>query len=423
MIKTRSELIYLLTDASEIEHSLCCIYLFAAFSLKRSIDEGVTWEQLLRIQDWMQTTLLIAREEMEHLGLASNLLTSIGGSPSFHRANFPQPARYFPFDLTLEAFSEATVKRFVCFERPIHIRPEDCFCFDGPNVRVSANSGRLTPHNVPYKTIGELYMILREAFIDYPAPDSELFIGPPDAQVGGAELGLNLNRVGESGGGYDIFLFPVVDRASAVKAIDTIIEQGEGTHSDDKESHYYRFLDVLHELQAMKEKDPDFEPARKVMPNPLLDQPRDTTGGNIVTNPTTRQVLDLFNDSYALMLQILIRFYAHTNETQEELNGLRYAAFFPMMTMVIRPLSEILTTLPFGEKDDGFVAGPSFEYENDLGFLPHRQAAWQVILERMETLAIDAAAVAKLPDVPPRLAYVAQNIELVRRKFAEYLVL
>lgn len=424
MPKTRSEIIYLLTDASEIEHSLCCIYLFAAFSLKRSVDEGVTWEQLLRIQDWAQTTLLIAREEMEHLGLASNLLTAIGGSPSFRRMNFPQPARYFPFDLTLEPFSEATVKRFVCFERPMHIRPEDTFCFEGANVRVKPNAeGRLTPHDVPYNTIGELYMILREAFINYPGPDSELFIGPPDAQVGGEELGLNLNRVGESGGGYDIFLFPVVDRESAVKAIDTIIEQGEGTHSDDKESHYYRFLDVLNDLQMMKAKDPKFEPARKVMPNPLLDQPRDTTGGNIVTNPTTRRVLDLFNDSYALMLQILIRFYAHTDESQEELNGLRYAAFFPMMTMVIRPLSEILTTMPFSEKGDGFTAGPSFEYENDLGFLPHRQAAWTVILGRMEELALAAAEIAKLPDVPERLGYIAQNIELVRRKFAQYLAL
>lgn len=421
MIKSRSELIYLLTDAAELEHSLCCIYLFAAFSLKRSVDEGVSWSQLQHIQDWAQAILLIAREEMEHLGLASNLLTAIGGSPSFKRSNFPQPARYYPFDLTLEPFSEATLKRFVCFERPVHIQPEDAFCFEGANVRVAANAERLTPAHVPYKTIGELYMILREAFANFPLPDNELFIGPPDAQVGGAELGVDFNRIGESGGGYDVFLFPVTDRASALKAIDTIIEQGEGTHSDDKESHYQRFLDVLHDLQRMRQEDPTFEPARNVIPNPLLDQPRDTTGGNIITHPTTRRVLDLFNDGYATMLQMLIRFYAHTDETQRELDGLRYAAFFPMMTMVIRPLSEILTTMPAWEVDSGQKAGPSFEYENDLTFLPHRTAAWQVIYERLQEMVAASAEIATLPDVPERMSYLAQNLDLITRKFAEFI--
>jgi hypothetical protein len=39
-VKTREELIYLLSRAAELEHGLACIYLFAAYSLKNDVSEG-----------------------------------------------------------------------------------------------------------------------------------------------------------------------------------------------------------------------------------------------------------------------------------------------------------------------------------------------------------------------------------------------
>ena len=41
-IESREQLVYLLTQACELEHGLMCEYLFAQFSLKRSTAEGVT---------------------------------------------------------------------------------------------------------------------------------------------------------------------------------------------------------------------------------------------------------------------------------------------------------------------------------------------------------------------------------------------
>ena len=196
MSRSRVELIYLLNDAAELEHSLCCLYLFAAFSLKRDIAEGVTWTQLNAINEWEQTIFLVARQEMEHMGLVNNLLTALGGAPSFHRSKFPQPARYFPFALTLERFDEATIKRFVCFERPDNIRPEDAFCEDQP---LTLHLTDITPKPVPYKTVGELYQIIRSGIETCSIPDRELFIGPLDAQVGGDELFLNFPRLGCGG--------------------------------------------------------------------------------------------------------------------------------------------------------------------------------------------------------------------------------
>jgi len=77
VITTRSDLIQALCDAAELEHGLCCAYLFAAFSIKRRTEEGVPPHRLADLRNWESVLLLIARQEMEHLGIVANLLTAI----------------------------------------------------------------------------------------------------------------------------------------------------------------------------------------------------------------------------------------------------------------------------------------------------------------------------------------------------------
>jgi Ferritin-like len=55
--------------------------LFAAFSLKRSVDEGLSEEQLVAVNRWCSTILLVAKQEMMHLAINCNLVTSLGASP------------------------------------------------------------------------------------------------------------------------------------------------------------------------------------------------------------------------------------------------------------------------------------------------------------------------------------------------------
>ena len=43
-IELREELIYTLGKAAELEHLIICQYLYAAFSLKRTADEGIPAE-------------------------------------------------------------------------------------------------------------------------------------------------------------------------------------------------------------------------------------------------------------------------------------------------------------------------------------------------------------------------------------------
>ena len=90
-IENRGQLIYMLSEAAELEHGIMCCYLYCAYSMKRSVDEGVTEGQLNSMQRWRRTILNIAIEEMLHMCLACNLLTAVGallicGGPTCLRA-------------------------------------------------------------------------------------------------------------------------------------------------------------------------------------------------------------------------------------------------------------------------------------------------------------------------------------------------
>ena len=77
VVEYREELIYLLREAAELEHTILCEYLFAAFTMKQRLDEGLTAVQLEAVDRWRKTILTVARQEMLHLTLVQNLLTAI----------------------------------------------------------------------------------------------------------------------------------------------------------------------------------------------------------------------------------------------------------------------------------------------------------------------------------------------------------
>ena len=104
----------------------------------------------------------------------------------------------------------------------------------------------------------------------------------------------------------------------------------------------------------------------------------------LISDLLTARVTDLFNVSYEILLQILERFFAHTQETDAQLKTLADATT-GLMTRVLKPLGDLITTLPVGEGHAGMTAGPSFElfYENDY-LMPHREAAWALLAERLD---------------------------------------
>src|SRR6266571_4551762 len=81
VVEHRQQLIYLLREAAELEHAIMCQYLFAAFTMKRGADEGLTPDQADAVGRWRKVILEVARQEMLHLALVQNLLTGIGAGP------------------------------------------------------------------------------------------------------------------------------------------------------------------------------------------------------------------------------------------------------------------------------------------------------------------------------------------------------
>ncbi|HKQ29062.1 MAG TPA: ferritin-like domain-containing protein, partial [Burkholderiales bacterium] len=123
----REQLIHVLTEAAEIEHNLLCSYLYAAFSFKRGVDDGLTPLEAPVVERWRKLVLSVAIEEMGHLALVNNLLVAIGGSPHFNRPNFPVPPGYHPsgFTIRLTPFDRETLSHFLFLERPAGVPVPD----------------------------------------------------------------------------------------------------------------------------------------------------------------------------------------------------------------------------------------------------------------------------------------------------------
>src|SRR4029453_18277781 len=177
-------------------------------------------------------------------------------------------------------------------------------------------------------------------------------------------------------------LVAVTDLASAHQAIDTILEQGEGARGDWQKAHFGQFVQILDEYRRLKATSPELEPARLVLFATVRPSQHDDTVPRI-TEPVTSRSTDLFNVGYEVLLQILNRYFAHTEETDAQLATLSSAAI-ALMVGVLKPLGDLLTTLPVGPEQPGMTAGPSFElfYENDY-LMPHRDAAWALLEERL----------------------------------------
>ncbi len=131
---------------------------------------------------------------------------------------------------------------------------------------------------------------------------------------------------------------------------------------------------------------PQFDPVRPVMFATVRRCEHDETVPQIGERVTSR-CGDLFNVSYEILLQMMERYFAHTEETDAQLATLADATI-SLMVGVVKPLGNLITTQPVGADYPGKTAGPSFElfYENDY-LMPHRDAAWALLEERVREAA------------------------------------
>ncbi len=380
-IKTKPQLVAALHEAAEIEQQLMIQYLYAAFSMKKRPDERCSAAQYESVRRWGSTVLMVARQEMEHLALVNGLLTAIGADPYFGRENIPLQSRYYlgsrlaaeraktaaaadvvPCDIpfVFERFNLATIGRFVCAESPGYDTlvqsgdPIPWWCFGTPenpcpgyqsqvaNLKLS-RTHLLGEQPIHPGSIQELYDQIKTAVNELP----DLFTGDPNQQVFVPVE-------------YQINIFPIVNAATANTAIDLIVEEGEGIDAPPGfQSHFRRFYDVRAELEGLLRRDPSFDPSLPLLLNPRREE---------ITNPVALRTFDLFNYSYVTLLYVLTALYKYyvpvTSQSYPFFSSaLQETAFGPVMTMLLRPIAEVLAHTQSG--DGEHTTGPNYHLSPD----------------------------------------------------------
>ena len=103
----------------------------------------------------------------------------------------------------------------------------------------------------------------------------------------------------------------------------------------------------------------------------------------VIDDPRTAAVADLFDAIYETTLQALARYFVHTTESNEQVGPLARTAM-RLMERALKPLGIALTGLPLTEDPAGPRAGPGFTIVSPTFYLlPHRNAAWRVLRQRI----------------------------------------
>jgi Ferritin-like len=217
--RTGPDLYDLIQGAIRLEHATIPPYLTAMLSLQPETNREI-WS--------IMHSVVI--DEMLHMTIVCNLLNALGRKPVIDDRHFvPDYPGALPFGIGtelkvgLEAFSIDLVKSvFMKIEEPEHP-----ILFPVPTAEVALPE---------FATIGQLYRALIDKLREL---GPSIFIGDPTRQVV-ADAWFAPER-----------LFPINGVESAVKGLQIIIEEGEGTESsplsDDQDfAHYYRFEEISH---------------------------------------------------------------------------------------------------------------------------------------------------------------------------------
>ena len=343
-MKYKQPLFNNLQTAIELEHSTIPPYLVAYFTINDKTNAFAA-----------NTIRSVFMEEMLHMSLACQILNAVNGEPFIDHAKFvPEyPAQFNfkdrEFDVGLIKFSKEAVETFMQIEKPddvpLNVKGEDI-----PNLVDKIDLGQ--------STIGEFYAVIKKQLIELTKEYGEeaVFNGDKNRQLDPAEY------YGGGGG-----LIVVDSLATALFAIDVIVEQGEGSnHSiwdgdatyfgQDKEvAHFFRFKEI-YEGQLYQEGDCPKEkptgPEVAVNWDAVQNMIDDPKANQFPDSSTAREASEEFNQFYSQFLeQLHLSFNGEPHEMRRAV-GMMYQ---------MKYLAQSLLNTPVPGKE-GKVAGPSFEY-------------------------------------------------------------
>jgi hypothetical protein len=316
--------------AIQLEHSTIPPYLYAIYSLDPAKNGPIA-----------AIVESVVNDEMLHMTLACNVLNALGGAPSIDRPGFiPTYPGHLPGSVQnqlvvgLAPFSvDLVANTFMTIEEP-----------DAPLQFPSALAAP------PPTTIGNFYRLIRSKLTEL---GDGAFSARPRHQIDPALLAQAI---------------VVTNVETAVQAIDTIVEQGEGTSRapgevvGDDFAHYYRFAEIVHGKQLIP--NPDATPAtppdqryvyggRAVPFDPaaVFQVPINPKTATYADGSSAQRLCKTFNYTYTALLRVL---HATFNGHPHELT----AALGLMMS-----LKQQAKAMMSGIATGGICAGPSFEYQ------------------------------------------------------------
>ncbi len=377
-----------------------CTYLYAGWSLKQSDSEGLRPDQLAAVDRWRKEIRSVAMEEMAHLATVNNLLISIGSAPHFRRQNFPVAPGYHPASMVvrLTPFTRETLAHFVYLERPEGMTMDQAPGFE-PSIDYQRRPyrSRLTPTAEDFDTVSHLYRGIQQGFetLAERLGEGALFIGDRAAQLGRDLMDLP-------------GLVEVSGLTTALKAIDVIIEQGEGGRSGSHDSHFARFVAMAEEYDRFLSEDPAFVPYRPIVSDPVMFEPIDGQGTYIDATASSA-VLDLANATYGLMLRLLAS--GTGNPGDQALRRAEIDGAVGLMH-VLHQLALTLTLLPASDKGDQ-CAGMNFHLPRNGLALPQREAGMALLSERAHEIALALEVLRRdIPSLSPALAEQLRDVAL-----------
>ncbi|MFB9902323.1 ferritin-like domain-containing protein [Allokutzneria oryzae] len=422
VITTKDELLHALYQAAAIELATMVQYLYAAYSIpihgaaKHYVERGEwTEEQLLiacgegtqTLNNGMRGSLMnVAREEMMHFLAINNILMAMGRPFHLPRLDFSDfnSKICVPLEFSLEAFNLASVQRFVALEQPHDLIQE-----------VEGNDSTVRPDGEPYQygSLSELYAAIREGIQAVP--------------------GAFLVKKGRGGGAHHLFMresvnavhpdyqLEVDDVASAVFAIDFVTEHGEGgqipSTLPEEESHFDTFLRISELLIHERANGPNgrkipWNPAYPVMRNPTL-RPGNPAMDHVTHEPA-RIAMTVFNRSYFMAMQLMVQHFGYSPDKSLRRSRLMNWAL-DIMTGVLRPLGELIVTLPSGRP--GRTAGPSFELDSEPAYISRPDIAVEWMAREFDEIAQLARKCSGLtPTVADLLAFIGEQLRTMDLK-------
>jgi len=291
--------------AIQVELTTIPTYLYAMYSIRDQASESANVFRSVVV------------EEMLHVALASNLLVAVGGRPKFYHQDI------VPITVNLERASVDYVRN-------------TCLAIEFPEEPGAP------PEDDNFDTIGQFYLALENCFRTLCGQPNHKVFADNDTRRQLTEGYIpEISDTGE--------LTPVTDLDSAMSAMQTIIEQGEGirrSHYDDASkrelAHYFKFERIAEGVAPLG----DVWPVAK---NPKTAE----------YSESLRDLSNLFNGCYCYMLLALEDIFILTDAAEK--HRLVFRGLYSIMSSVMPQLARMMMMQPIADGADEH-AGPTFEY-------------------------------------------------------------